>query len=77
MMGVWFLINFFANLLAGYIGAYAEHAGEFTVFAGLVGVLGVFALVLWFLSGTLVSWMHGAESTTKVEPLQVEPSGVV
>jgi POT family proton-dependent oligopeptide transporter len=75
MMGVWFLINFFANLFAGYIGAYAEHAGEFTIFAGLAGVLGVFALILWFLSSTLVNWMHGAEAITKIEPLQVEPAG--
>jgi len=74
---VWFLINFVANILAGYIGAYAQHAGELTVFAGLAGVLGVFAVVLWFLSGTLVRWMHGAETIAKAEPLQVEPSGAV
>jgi POT family proton-dependent oligopeptide transporter len=62
MMGFWFLINFFANVLAGYIGAYAETAGELTVFGGLAGFLCLFALVLWFLSGTLVDWMHGAEN---------------
>lgn len=77
MMGVWFLINFCANYLAGQIGVYAQQAGELTVFAGLAGVLGAFAVVLWFLSGTLVDWMHGAETIAKVEPLQVEPSGVV
>ena len=77
MMGVWFLINFVANILAGYIGAYAQHAGELTVFAGLAGVLCVFAVVLWFLSGTLVRWMHGAETISATEPLMVEPSGAV
>lgn len=77
MMGVWFLINFVANILAGYLGAYAQHAGELTVFAGIAMVLGVFALVLWFLSGTLVRWMHGAEEITQVEPLQMEPSGAM
>lgn len=73
MMGVWFLINFFANLLAGYIGVYAEKAGELTVFMGLAIVLGLFALVLWFLAGKLVDWMHGAESITSREESKVEP----
>jgi len=77
MMGVWFLINFFANLFAGYIGAYAESAGELTIFGGLVGVLGTFALILWLLSSTLVSWMHGAEAIIPSAPLQVEPAGAM
>lgn len=63
MMGVWFMINFVANLLAGYIGAYAEKLGELSIFGGLAATLGVFALILWALSGTLVTWMHGAEKT--------------
>lgn len=73
MMGVWFLINFFANLLAGYIGVYAEKAGELTVFAGLAIVLGLFALVLWILAGKLVYWMHGAENTSPEEEVSHEP----
>ncbi len=64
MMGVWFLINAFANKLAGTIGAYAEHAGELTVFAGLAIFLIAFAIGLWFLSGKLLSWVHGAEDVT-------------
>lgn len=74
MMGVWFLINFFANLLAGYIGVYAEKAGELTVFAGLAIVLSLFALVLWFLAGKLVYWMHGAENSTPKADLVEEPN---
>ncbi len=62
MMGVWFLINSVANYLAGKIGVFAEQAGELTVFAGLAGALALFGLVLWFLSGKLVDWMHGAEA---------------
>jgi POT family proton-dependent oligopeptide transporter len=62
MMGVWFLINFVANWLAGIIGSFAERLGELTIFGGLAGTLFVFALVLWLLSGTLVRWMHGAET---------------
>ena len=67
MMGVWFLINFFANLLAGYIGAYAESLGELSIFAGLAIANVVFAAVLWLISGKLVEWMHGAE---KRQPAQ-------
>ena len=61
MMGVWFLINFVANWLAGIIGSFAESLGELTIFGGLAGTLFAFAAVLWLLSGTLVRWMHGAE----------------
>ncbi len=61
MMGVWFLINFVANWLAGIIGSYAESLGELSIFAGLAITLFVFAAILWMLSGTLVRWMHGAE----------------
>jgi POT family proton-dependent oligopeptide transporter len=61
MMGVWFLINFVANWLAGIIGSYAETQGELAIFGGLAGTLFLFAVILWLLSGTLVRWMHGAE----------------
>ena len=59
MMGVWFMINFVANTLAGYIGAFTENMGEFpwmvalatdvgvrAEHAGLLGVFGGLALVL-------------------------------
>jgi POT family proton-dependent oligopeptide transporter len=62
MMGVWFLINFVANWLAGIIGSYAESLGELAIFGGLAGALFAFALVLWTLSAMLVRWMHGAEA---------------
>lgn len=61
MMGVWFLINFVANWLAGIIGSFAESLGELAIFSGLAVTLFAFAIILWFLSGTLVRWMHGAE----------------
>jgi POT family proton-dependent oligopeptide transporter len=64
-MGVWFLINFVANWLAGIIGSFAEHLGELAIFGGLAVTLFVFAVVLWMLSGTLVRWMHGAEDLKK------------
>jgi POT family proton-dependent oligopeptide transporter len=61
MMGVWFLINFVANWLAGIIGSFAESLGELAIFGGLAGTLFIFAVVLWLISGMLVRWMHGAE----------------
>ena len=64
MMGVWFLINFVANWLAGQVGALAETLGDLTIFGGITGVLVVFALILWAVSGRLVLWMHGAEAVT-------------
>jgi POT family proton-dependent oligopeptide transporter len=64
MMGVWFLINFVANKLAGSVGALADSLGELTIFGGITVVLTVFALGLWAISGRLVVWMHGAEAVT-------------
>ena len=59
MMGVWFLVNFFGNTLAGYIGAFTENMGEYPWMislaadfgvraeqAGLLGVFGGLAIVL-------------------------------
>jgi len=41
MMGVWFLINFFANTLAGYIGAFSENMGEYPWMIAIAGDFGV------------------------------------
>ena len=60
IMGVWFLINFVANIIAGYVGSYAEKLGELSIFGGITVVLVVFALLLWAISEA--DWMHGAES---------------
>jgi len=59
MMGVWFMINFVANTLAGYIGAFSENMGEYAWMqslatdagvraehAGLLGVFGGLAVLL-------------------------------
>jgi len=67
MMGVWFLVNFFGNTLAGYIGAFTENMGQYgwmvslaadfgvrTEQAGLLGVFGGLAIVLILFS--LLLW---------------------
>ncbi len=67
MMGVWFLVNFVGNTLAGYIGAFTEKMGEFPWMvslatdvgvraeqAGLLGVFGGLAIVL--LAFSLLLW---------------------
>jgi POT family proton-dependent oligopeptide transporter len=67
MMGVWFMINFVANTLAGYIGAFSEHMGEYPWMvslatdvgvraenAGLLGVFGGLAALL--IAFSLVLW---------------------
>jgi len=68
MMGVWFLINFFANLLAAYVGAFSGRIGEYAWMrelavglgvraehSGLLGVFGGIGLVLVAFSAVL--WM--------------------
>jgi POT family proton-dependent oligopeptide transporter len=67
MMGVWFLVNFTGNLLAGFIGAFSENMGQYDWMvslaadvgirqehAGLLGVFGGLAVVLVLFS--LVLW---------------------
>jgi proton-dependent oligopeptide transporter, POT family len=66
MMGVWFLVNFFGNTLAGYIGGFTENMGEYGwvvglaadfgvrgEHAGLFGVFGGLVVVLVFFSFVL------------------------
>jgi POT family proton-dependent oligopeptide transporter len=67
MMGVWFLVNFVGNTLAGYIGAFTENMGEYPWMvslaadfgvreehAGLLGVFGGLAIVL--LAFSVILW---------------------
>ena len=66
MMGVWFLVNFVGNTLAGYIGAFTENMGEYdwmislaanfgvrAEHAGLLGVFGGLAVTLLVFSFVL------------------------
>jgi POT family proton-dependent oligopeptide transporter len=67
MMGVWFLVNFVGNTLAGYIGAFTEHMGEYPWMIGLAqgfgvrpehaGLLGVFGgLAVVLLAFSVILW---------------------
>jgi len=44
----------------------AEHAGLLGIFGGIALVLLAFSVLLWSLSGWIVSWMHGAEDVRQV-----------
>jgi POT family proton-dependent oligopeptide transporter len=59
MMGVWFFANFLSDTLAGFVGAYSEHLGEFPLFGAIVVTTAVAALALATLSRSLVQRMHG------------------
>jgi POT family proton-dependent oligopeptide transporter len=63
MMGVWFFSSFVANYLAGLIGGYSEHLGEFTLFALIAAVTAAAGLVLLAISRPLHRRMHGADDT--------------
>ena len=51
--------------LAGDFDVRPEHAGLLGVFGGLAVTLLLFSAALWAISGRVVSWMHGAEKSTK------------
>lgn len=48
--------------LAASFGITQAHSGLFAVFGGIGITLILFAILLWLISGTLVDWMHGAET---------------
>ena len=67
MMGVWFLVNFFGNIIGGYIGAFTVTMGEWGWVQSLAadvgvrlehaGLLGVFGgLVVVLIAFSLVLW---------------------
>jgi len=62
MMGVWFLSSAAANKISGMLGGYTETVGALNIFGGIAIVSISAGIILYFLSGKLVYWMHGAES---------------
>jgi POT family proton-dependent oligopeptide transporter len=51
--------------IASDAGVRPEHAGLLGVFGGLAVVLLLFSVILWAISGRIVTWMHGAEEVRK------------
>jgi proton-dependent oligopeptide transporter, POT family len=60
-MGAWFAFTAMANWLAGWIGSYAGHLGEQSLFSAIMGVTLVMGLVLAMLSRPLSRRMHGVD----------------
>jgi POT family proton-dependent oligopeptide transporter len=66
MMGLWFGFTALANKVASFVGQFvgegeAQVNNAFNIFAGIAITAIISAVIMYFLSGTLVRWMHGAE----------------
>lgn len=59
MMGVWFLAPFVAQIAGGYIAAYVESLGAYTIFLAIAISVIVGGLILLALSKKLTQMMHG------------------
>ena len=60
-MGVWFVSNFMANLIAGYLASFVERLGAGTVFGGIAVVMVVLSFVVLLISRKLLVLMHGRD----------------
>ncbi|OGF62574.1 MAG: MFS transporter [Candidatus Fischerbacteria bacterium RBG_13_37_8] len=60
-MGIWFLSNFLANVISGFLVGYVAKLGAGTVF----GAIGIFIILLgiivFFISRRLLDFMHGRD----------------
>jgi POT family proton-dependent oligopeptide transporter len=66
MMGIWFGFTALANKVAGFVGQFIGEGEEqvnnaMSIFAGIAITAVISAIIMYFISGTLVRWMHGAE----------------
>lgn len=59
LMGVWFLSPFIAQIAGGYIAAYVETLGAYTIFISIAIFVLIAAFVLFLLARKLVVMMHG------------------
>lgn len=59
MMGVWLLSSFLANIIGGFVAAYVEALGAFTIFASISGFVIFLGLVMIALKGPILRMMHG------------------
>lgn len=61
MMGVWMLATFVANIIGGFVSAYVESLGAFTIFATIAGFVIVLGLVMIALNKPILKMMHGVK----------------
>lgn len=59
MMGVWLLSSFLANIIGGFVAAYVEQLGAFTIFASIAGFVIFLGLIMILLKGPILRMMHG------------------
>ncbi|MGO3183663.1 MAG: peptide MFS transporter [Aequorivita sp.] len=72
MMGVFFAMTGFGNLLAGLLGQSASDLGEYTVFTGIAIFCVLFGFLVLLVRKKLESLTHGAEDNER-EILEQEP----
>ena len=72
MMGAWFGFNAIANYVAGLIGSHVGELGALPIFSGIAVAATLSGVLLLMFSGTLVKWMHGAESNASASEAQEE-----
>lgn len=59
MMGVWLLSSFVANIIGGFVAAYVEQLGAFTIFASIAGFVIFLGLIMIALRNPILKMMHG------------------
>ncbi|NGX83557.1 peptide MFS transporter [Aequorivita sp. KMM 9714] len=65
MMGIYFAMTGFGNLLAGFLGQSASDLGEYTVFTGIAIFAVAFGILVLLVRRKLESLTHGAEDNEK------------
>ena len=68
MMGLWFAFTALANKVASIVGKYVGEGDEqvnnaLAIFSGIAITAVISGLIMYFISDTLVRWMHGAEDS--------------
>lgn len=65
MMGIYFAMTGFGNLLAGFLGQSASDLGEYTVFTGIAIFAVAFGILVLLVRRKLESLTHGAEENER------------
>ena len=67
MMGTYFAATGIGNKVAGLVGQYSEHAGEFQIFTGIAIFCSIFGIIVLFALKPLKRLTHGAEDLVMVQ----------